>query len=94
MTDPFPILQVPSESADVIEQLGSKPKFWFRREHDEQPWLFKFTRENTGEDWSEKIASEVAGSLQVLAARVELAEFMGNGVAPRARLWKRKKALI
>ena len=56
----FPIMQLRSDSPDVIEQLGSKPKFWFRLEGDEQPWLFKFTRENTGEDWSEKIASEVA----------------------------------
>ena len=53
-------MQLRSDSPDVIEQLGSKPKFWFRLEGDEQPWLFKFTRENTGEDWSEKIASEVA----------------------------------
>ena len=85
MADPFPILQLRVDSPDVIEQLGSKPKFWFRMEPDEQPWLFKFTRENTGEDWSEKIASEVGRLLQVPVPHVELAEFMGKrGCASRS----------
>lgn len=78
-------MQLRSDSPDVIEQLGSKPKFWFRLEGDEQPWLFKFTRENTGEDWSEKIASEVAKLLTLSAAQVELAEFLGKrGCASRS----------
>lgn len=76
MPDPFPILQLQPESKDVIEQLGSKEKFWFRMADDEQPWLFKFTREGTGEDWSEKIASEVGKLLQVPVPHVELAEFI------------------
>jgi hypothetical protein len=50
------------------EQLGSRPKFWYRVAGDNQPWLFKYTREHTGEDWSEKIASEVAKLLGVPAA--------------------------
>lgn len=78
MPEPFPIFQLHSDSPDVIEQLGSKEKFWFRMKGDTQPWLFKFTRENTGEDWSEKIASEVAKLLEVPAAEVELAMFMGK----------------
>lgn len=78
MPDDFPILQLRTDSPEVIEQLGSKPKFWFRMPGDEQPWLFKFTRENTGEDWSEKVASEVAHRLEIPAARVELAMFMGK----------------
>jgi len=45
---------------------------------DDQPWLFKFTRDNTGEDWSEKIASELAKLLNIPAAQVELATFMGK----------------
>jgi len=85
MAEPFPILQLRADSPDVIEQLGSKEKFWFRKEGDEQSWLFKFTRENTGEDWSEKIASKVAVLLQVPAACVELAEFMDKrGCASRS----------
>lgn len=78
IADPFPILELHSDSPEDIEQLGSKPKFWFRRQGDEQPWLFKYTRANTGEDWSEKIASELAKLLAIPAATVELATFMGE----------------
>ncbi|MBI3915618.1 MAG: HipA domain-containing protein [Betaproteobacteria bacterium] len=72
----FPILSV--QPADVIgdEALGSKTKFWFRR--DAEQWLFKETRENTGEDWAEKIAAEVAHLIGISAAKVELAEFEGR----------------
>jgi len=81
----FPIMQLRADSPEVIEQLGSKPKFWFRIENDEQPWLFKYTRKNTGEDWSEKIASELAKLLKIPAAQVELATFMGQrGCASRS----------
>ena len=85
MAEPYPILELRADSPEVIEQLGSKPKFWFRMPDDEQPWLFKFTRENTGEDWSEKIASEIAHLLDIPAAQVELAAFMDQrGCASRS----------
>ena len=85
MTEPFQILELKSDSPEVIEQLGSKPKFWFRLPNDKQPWLFKYTRDNTGEDWSEKIASELARFLKIPAAQVELATFMGKrGCASRS----------
>ena len=85
MNEPFKILELQSDSPEVIEQLGSKRKFWFRLQGDTQPWLFKFTRENTGEDWSEKIASELAKLLKIPAAQVELATFMGQrGCASRS----------
>ena len=85
MPESYPILQLQTNSPEVIEQLGSKEKFWFRLPHDEQPWLFKFTRENTGEDWSEKVASEVAHLLKIPAATVELAMFMNRrGCASRS----------
>lgn len=70
MMKPYPILILDFDSPDVIEQLGSKPKFWFRKQDDDQPWLFKYTRVNTGEDWSEKIASEIAHLLEIPAAQV------------------------
>src|SRR5690606_38524174 len=60
-----------------IEQLGSKPKFWFRHS-DGRLWLFKYARENTGEHWAEKIAAEVAALLGVPHARVELASADGQ----------------
>jgi hypothetical protein len=85
MIDRFKILELNSDSPEVIEQLGSKPKFWFRLPDDKQPWLFKYTRDNTGEDWSEKIASELAKLLQIPSAEVELATFMGKrGCASRS----------
>ena len=58
--------------------MGSKPKFWFRQPDDKQQWLFKFSREGTGEDWAEKIAAEIAGILEISAPGVELAVFDGR----------------
>lgn len=85
MAEPFPIFQLQTDSPVLTEQLGSKPKFWFRSDEDEQPWLFKFNREGTGEHWSEKIAAELAHLIEVPAARVELAEFAGKrGSASRS----------
>jgi hypothetical protein len=72
----FPILQVDPNSLVGDEQLGSKSKFWF--EHVGERWLFKLARENTGEDWAEKVAAEVAKVVPVLAARVELADYRGR----------------
>lgn len=81
----FEVMELLADSPEVIEQLGSKPKFWFRLPGDVQPWLFKFTREKTGEDWSEKIASELAKLLNIHAAQVELATFMDKrGCASRS----------
>jgi len=72
----FPILQVDPNSLVGDEQLGSKSKFWFA--HDGERWLFKLARENTGEDWAEKVAAEVAKVVPVIAARVELADYRGR----------------
>ena len=81
----FSIIEIHSDSPELTEQLGSKPKFWFRLEGDEQPWLFKYAREGTGEHWSEKIAAEVAHLIKVPAATVDLAEFTGKrGSASRS----------
>jgi len=58
------------------EPLGSKKKLWFRDRVAATPrLLFKFNRPNTGEDWSEKIASELAQLLGVPHTTVELASF-------------------
>lgn len=72
----YSILSVHPEEVEDIEQLGSKPKFWLRREGER--WLFKEGRPKTGEDWAEKVAAEVARLAGVSAARVELAEFQGR----------------
>ncbi len=60
MTETFPIIEVDRESADDLEQLGTKRKFWFRHFPDEAiRWLFKVEERETGEDWAEKIACEL-----------------------------------
>ncbi|MBV8466242.1 MAG: hypothetical protein JO218_09885 [Burkholderiales bacterium] len=69
----FSIVDLPLESRLDTEQLGSKPKFWVQR--DDGRWLFKEARTNTGEDWAEKVAAELAHAIGVAAADVELANF-------------------
>lgn len=79
MPDYYPVYDVSSAQPEWIEQMGSKPKFWFRRSEDgDHRWLFKFAREGTGEDWAEKIAAEIAAALSIPAAKVELAAFDGR----------------
>ena len=73
---PFPIIDISNDTIVSDEQLGSKNKFWIAR--DANRWLFKEARSNTGEDWAEKIASEVAQLIEVPTARVELAEYVGR----------------
>lgn len=72
----YEVLQVPDDVADLTEQLGTKPKFWFIREGED--WLFKESRPGTGEDWSEKIAAELASLLQLPHADYELAVWRGR----------------
>lgn len=71
----YQILELPSTAREYEEPLGSKLKFWLWL--DGQRWLFKQARLNTGEDWAEKVAAEVAAALAVPAAQVELAQFVG-----------------
>lgn len=85
MSQFYPIINIKADSPELTEQLGSKPKFWFRLKGDDQPWLFKYTRENTGEHWAEKVAAEVAHLISLPAATVDLAQFEGKrGSASRS----------
>lgn len=52
--------------------MGSKRKFWCLVGPSHR-CLFKYARPNTGEDWAEKVAAEVAAVLGIPHARVELA---------------------
>jgi hypothetical protein len=55
----FDVVAIADDVQDNLEPLGTKPKFWFRTEAG--VWcLFKEARPNTGEDWAEKIACELA----------------------------------
>lgn len=69
----YQIVPIPADAREDTEQLGSKPKFWVLL--PDGRWLFKEARPNTGEDWAEKAAAEVARALGIDAATVELASF-------------------
>src|SRR3989338_6703378 len=77
MTSSYPVHSISAQPA-WIEQMGSKPKFWFRQPDDEQQWLFKFSRKGTGEDWAEKISAEIASILHFSAPGFELAVSAGR----------------
>ena len=73
----YQVFQVPDsgiDPEDEPERLGSKRKFWFRRE-DGVRCLFKFPGHDFGEHWAEKVAAEVAGLIGVQCAEVQLARF-------------------
>ncbi|MGB7159584.1 MAG: HipA domain-containing protein [Tepidisphaeraceae bacterium] len=74
--------------------MGTKEKFWF--EHtDGNRWLFKFNRHGHGDDWSERVASEVAGLLGLPRGHVELATFEGrSGVICRDFTRRKELSLV
>lgn len=59
------------------EQMGTKEKFWFFDKNGAKV-LFKYCRPNTGEDWAEKIACEIAKVLEIPCAHYELANLGGK----------------
>jgi len=50
---------------DDLEQLGTKEKFWFWFKGGNVKWLFKYSRANTGEHWSEKVAEQLCKALEI-----------------------------
>ncbi len=70
----FPIIEVPDTAPILLEHLGTKKKFWF----DNYRFLFKEARENTGEDWAEKIACEICTLLKLPHADYDLATWKGK----------------
>lgn len=72
----YTIVAIPEDARLDTEQLGSKPKFWVMIE--DKRWLFKEARANTGEDWAEKVAAEIAQAIGIHAATVELARYAGR----------------
>ncbi|MBI3303251.1 MAG: HipA domain-containing protein [Deltaproteobacteria bacterium] len=80
----FRVITVPDLAASLTEQLGTKPKFWFRDEEG-QRWLFKEGRPNSGDDWSEKVASELCEFIGLPHVDYELAVWKGRrGVVSRS----------
>src|SRR5216683_2117938 len=88
--DTFPIVSVPDKVFRFMEQVGTKPKFWYADAVPmETPFkeerLFKEARPQTGEDWAEKIVSELCTALGLPHAQYELAVWQGRpGVISRS----------
>jgi hypothetical protein len=87
----FPIVTVPEDAADFFEQLGTKPKFWYK--NDNVNYLFKEARPDTGEDWAEKVACELFALVGIPYVKYDLAVWKNtkgvvcqNFVPPRCRL--------
>ncbi|MEY4568854.1 MAG: hypothetical protein RLZZ398_293 [Verrucomicrobiota bacterium] len=81
------IIEIEPSWRREIEDMGSKPKFWFW--YQGELWLFKQARPNTGEHWAEKIASEIAALLGLPTHEVRIARFDGRaGCACRSFLKK------
>jgi hypothetical protein len=72
MTEKFSIIEVPFDAPDSLEEIGSKEKFWFINS-EQRRCLFKKSRPNTGEDWAEKIVSELCKLLELPHANYDLA---------------------
>jgi hypothetical protein len=80
----YSVITVPDDAGDILEPLGTKPKFWF----DSKTYLFKLNRPesegSTGEDWSEKVACELCELLNLPHAQYEFATWKGqHGVVSR-----------
>lgn len=67
------IIEIAPEARVNNEDMGSKPKFWFR--HEDDLWLYKQARKNTGEHWAEKVASEIAELIGLPTHEVRLANY-------------------
>jgi hypothetical protein len=65
----FPIIKIPRHEADFLEPLGTKRKAWFLRENI----LFKEGRPGSGENWCEKVVSELCELIGLPHAVYDLA---------------------
>lgn len=70
----YQVITVPHGAAEQIEQLGTKRKFWY----DDERYLFKVGRPDTGENWAEKVCAEIAACLNLPHASYDLATYEGR----------------
>ncbi len=68
----FPVITVPLDAPEDYELISTKGGFWFR-DRNLGLCLYKEATPNTGEDWAEKIASELCGLLELPHAEYHLA---------------------
>ncbi len=72
--DEYPVFPISRDWVKDQEEMGSKEKVWVNMSADEEnDWLFKFPRSETGEHWAEKIAEQMCRKLGITHAKVELA---------------------
>ncbi|PSW68622.1 hypothetical protein C0Z01_14515 [Photobacterium kishitanii] len=83
----YPIIDISSQDIDDYEAMGTKSKFWYTDPADQIEYIFKSIhtedKQGTptirdGEDWSEKIACEIASLLGIPHAHYELAVHNGE----------------
>jgi hypothetical protein len=89
----FAIIEVRRASIELLEQIGTKEKFWFADAGRERT-LCKVGRADTGEDWAEKISEEIAKRLGLPCARYELASCDGESAVVSPQFVKQDEALI
>ena len=83
-TNISPIRKISELDPNRIEPMGTKEKYWFSRTGKHWYWgcegnefLFKAGREGTGDNWAEKVASELCELLGLPHAEYDLAEYRG-----------------
>jgi len=69
--EPYPIYTVSSLCSEDLEQLGNKPKYWYR--DGDRRMMFKAEFRGTGEDWAERVACEICLQLGIPHVHYELA---------------------
>lgn len=65
----YKVFDISDTDQDLIEQLGTKSKFWF----DEEKKLYKEGRPNTGENWAEVVSSRICDILLIPHAHYDFA---------------------
>jgi hypothetical protein len=76
---PFQVLNLDNAPREIIEQLGTKQKFWTTIPELGR-CLCKTARPGTGEDWSEVVAAEIASLMGLPHARYFLGDSDGEPV--------------
>ena len=67
------MFRVPTESAQIAEQLGSREKYWFTSEIENRSYLYKLGRPETGEHWAEVVVARICDWLEIPHAEYQLA---------------------
>lgn len=68
--------KIKSDAAEIIEQLGSKRKFWFKCGSDY--YLFKEGRPGTGENWAEVVSADLCELIGIPHAEYGFSEYDGR----------------